>query len=62
MRDVISGWPEAVRKGVAARTGLREEYLCHPLSQVARVRPAWNLDTWRPTVGLTATVAAACSP
>ena len=59
---VISGWPEAVRKGVADRTGLREQYLCHPLSQVARVKSTWNLDTWRPTVGLAATVAAACNP
>nr|WP_297428017.1 DUF2599 domain-containing protein [uncultured Actinotalea sp.] len=56
------GWPEAVRKGVPNSQGLQEQYLCHPMSQVARVKPTWNLDSWRPTVGLPATIAALCNP
>lgn len=56
------GWPEAVRKGVPSRQGLKEQYLCHPMSQVARFKSYWNLDSWRPTVGLPATIAAGCNP
>ncbi|RBY95320.1 hypothetical protein DQ237_14715 [Blastococcus sp. TF02-8] len=56
------GWSEAVSKGVPSRQGLKEQYVCHPMSQVARVKSSWNLDTWRPTVGLMRTLAAACNP
>lgn len=56
------GWPEAVSKGVPARQGLYEQYVCHPLSGLARVKSSWNLDTWRPTVGLARTVAKLCNP
>jgi hypothetical protein len=56
------GWDEAVRKGVPRRPGLAEQYICHPSSQIARVKSYWNLDTWRPTVGLTRTIAAGCNP
>ena len=55
-------WNEAVSKGVPNRQGLYEQLICHPLSQVARVKSTWNLDTWRPTVGLVRTIAALCNP
>ncbi len=56
------GWPEAVRKGVPSRQGLKEQYICHPMLQAARFKSYWNLDSWRPTVGLTATLVAICNP
>lgn len=56
------GWDEAKRKGVPNRPGLAEQYICHPSSQAARVKSYWNLDSWRPTVGLTQTILAGCNP
>lgn len=56
------GWPEAVSKGVPNRQGLKEQYVCHPLSIRARWKDTWNLDTWRPTVGLWNTLQAKCNP
>ncbi len=56
------GWPEARSKGVANRQGLYEQYVCHPISGLARVKSTWNLDTWRPTVGLARTVWHRCNP
>lgn len=56
------GWPEVVGKGVPDRRGLFEQYVCHPNSQIARVKSTWNLDTWRPTVGYARTVLKACNP
>lgn len=50
------GWPEARSKGVDNRQGLYEQYMCHPISGLARVKSTWNLDTWRPTVGLARTI------
>lgn len=59
---IPSGWNEAVKKGVPNRQGLKEQYYCHPLSYVARAKSSWNLDTWRPTVGLARTMTALCNP
>lgn len=56
------GWPQAKSQGVPNYEKLFEQYLCHPLSQVARVKPTWNLDGWRPNVSMAATMAAACNP
>ncbi|GIG41719.1 DUF2599 domain-containing protein [Cellulomonas phragmiteti] len=55
-------WTESVSKGVPNRQNLQEQLICHPMSYVARVKSTWNLDTWRPTVGLAKTIAASCNP
>lgn len=38
------------------------QFVCHPLSQIARFKGNWNLDTWRPDVGLYRTMLAKCNP
>ncbi len=60
--ELSVAWRQTVRKGVPDRTGLRQQFLCHPLSIIARGKPTWDLETWRPTVGLTRTVLAGCNP
>jgi hypothetical protein len=55
-------WDQAVGLGVPDRAGLRQQFLCHPLSFVARAKPTWDLESWRPTVGLKRTILALCNP
>lgn len=55
-------WRQAVARGVPDQAGLRQQFLCHPLSVIARVKPTWDLESWRPTVGGTRTMLAACNP
>jgi hypothetical protein len=59
---LTAAWRQAVRAGVPDRQGLQQQFLCHPLSVVARGKPTWDLETWRPTVGLTRTMLAGCNP
>lgn len=56
------GWNEAKSKGVADTGSLHNQFVCHPLSQVARVKSSWNLEDWRPDVGLPGTLKALCNP
>lgn len=55
-------WTQAVARGVPDRAGLRQQFLCHPLSVVARAKPTWDLETWRPAVGGLRTMVQACNP
>ena len=55
-------WRQAVRQGVPDRAHLRQQFLCHPLSIVGRGKPTWDLEVWRPEVGLERTMLAACNP
>ena len=55
-------WREAVAKGVPDRAGLRQQFMCHPVSVVARAKQSWDLETWRPTVGLLRTMLNGCNP
>ena len=58
-----AGWSEAIAKGVDKPTeGLHQQYVCHPISKVARFKDTWNIEAWRPTVGLPKTIAQACNP
>lgn len=57
-----SAWGEAVDKGVPNRQGLYEQFVCHPISVWARRNSTWNVNTWRPTVGLLRTIGARCNP
>ena len=56
-----TGWNEAKSKGVADTGSLHNQFVCHPLSQVARVKSSWNLEDWRPDVGLPRTIAERCN-
>ena len=55
-------WTQAMAKGVPDRANLRQQFLCHPLSVIARAKPTWDLESWRPTVGGVRTILAACNP
>lgn len=57
-----TGWREAVARGVANRTGLYQQFICHPMSGLARAKGTWNVEQWRPTVGLGNTLGALCNP
>ncbi len=55
-------WDQTVAKGVPDRAGLRQQFKCHPLSFVARGKRSWDLESWRPTVGLKQTMLELCNP
>ena len=55
-------WTQATAKGVPSRANLRQQFLCHPLSVIARAKPTWDLESWRPAVGGVRTMLAACNP
>ena len=59
---IQQAWKQAVRNGVPNRPHLRQQFLCHPLSIVARGKSSWDLEAWRPEVGLQQTMLAACNP
>lgn len=57
------GWGEARAKGNIPDTGsLYNQFICHPMSVVARAKSSWNIEAWRPDVGLPRTLAAQCNP
>lgn len=56
------GWNDVKGMGVPDWRKLKDQYLCHPDSQVARVKSSWNLDSWRPDVGYVRTLLALCNP
>ncbi|MCB0918749.1 MAG: DUF2599 domain-containing protein [Actinobacteria bacterium] len=55
-------WSQAVAKGVPDTRSMYNQFKCHPLSVVARAKPTWDLESWRPNVGLTQTMLRACNP
>ena len=55
-------WRQAVRLGVPNQPNLRQQFRCHPLSMIARFKPSWDLELWRPRVGLRNTMLAGCNP
>lgn len=62
-RDELEiAWRQAVRKGVPDSASLKDQFLCHPLSFVARAKPTWDLEDWRPDIGLTRVMLNACNP
>lgn len=62
LEELRIAWRQAVRRGVPDRAGLRDQFLCHPLSIIARGKPTWDLETWRPNVGLSRTMLSGCNP
>lgn len=60
--DLRTAWRQAVAAGVPDRQGLRHQFYCHPLSIIARGKPTWDLEVWRPAVGLSRTMLSACNP
>jgi hypothetical protein len=48
-------------KGLNRNLGsMRNQLICHEI--IAFLKPTWNLDEWRPDVGLLGTLAHACNP
>ena len=62
IEELRIAWRQAVRRGVPDRSGLRDQFLCHPLSIIARGKPTWDLESWRPSVGLSRTMLSGCNP
>jgi hypothetical protein len=52
--QVVAAEPEA------DTTTMRDQLVCHAVG--APDKPTWNLEPWRPDVGLLATMAARCNP
>jgi hypothetical protein len=55
-------WRQAVALGVADSANLENQFYCHPLSIIARAKPSWDLEAWRPSIGLRRTMLAGCNP
>lgn len=57
-REILTASPDA------DTPGMRDQFVCHWVwaRLVARDKPTWNLEPWRPNVGYDATVEAACNP
>ena len=55
-------WSDAKAKGLPNVTKYKHQLLCHPMSQLAVFKSTWNIDSWRPNVGLARTIAAKCNP
>lgn len=60
--DLDAAWEQAVALGVPRRSSLRYQFLCHPLSLIARAKTTWDLEAWRPNVGQWRTMLAGCDP
>lgn len=60
--EVDQAWDQTVGLGVPNQAGLRQQFMCHPLSFIARGKRSWDLESWRPTVGLKRTMLAFCNP
>ncbi|MCH9718373.1 MAG: DUF2599 domain-containing protein [Actinomycetia bacterium] len=55
-------WRQVTRRGVPDQPNLRQQFRCHPLSMLARLKSSWDLESWRPAVGLADTMLAGCNP
>lgn len=57
------GWAQARRAGGIPNTAsLRNQFVCHPTSGVARSKPSWNIEAARNASNLWDTMAAGCNP
>jgi hypothetical protein len=54
-------WSALIRQEPTADTsGMHDQLICHSIG--AATKPTWDLEPWRPDVGLIATIAARCNP
>lgn len=60
--DLDEAWRQTVAKGAPDQRGLKNQFLCHPMSIIARGKSTWDLESWRPAVGLRSTILAGCNP
>ncbi len=54
---------EAIRRGgrgAPDRRSLYWQFVCH--AEFAASKPTWDIEAWRPDVGLLATIVASCNP
>ncbi len=62
-RSPRAAFAEAIRRGGGGAPDYRSlywQFVCHV--QYANDKPTWDLEAWRPDVGLAGTVAAQCNP
>ncbi|EFV12055.1 hypothetical protein HMPREF9336_03086 [Segniliparus rugosus ATCC BAA-974] len=54
-------WAEVLRLAPDADSpSMREQFDCH--QSFAKAKESWNLEPWRPVVGVAALLASACNP
>lgn len=57
------GWKEVRAKGGVPDTlSLKNQYICHPMSELARAKPTWNIEAVRDASNMAKTLAAGCNP
>jgi Protein of unknown function (DUF2599) len=62
-RSPKAAFAEAIRRGghgAPDRGSLYWQFLCH--AEFASFKATWDLEAWRPDVGLAGTIAAGCNP
>ena len=63
LRSPKPAFAEAIRRGGRGAPdywSMYWQFLCH--AQYANSKPTWDLEAWRPDVGLAGTIAAGCNP
>lgn len=60
--DLDVAFEQAVKLGLPRQESLRHQFMCHPLSVIARAKSTWDLESWRPEVGQLRTMLAGCDP
>ncbi|MEL4356943.1 MULTISPECIES: DUF2599 domain-containing protein [unclassified Luteococcus] len=57
------GWAQARTRGdIPDTASLKNQFICHPASGIARTKDSWNIEAARDATNLTATMAAGCNP
>lgn len=57
------GWAQARQLGgIPESASLKNQFVCHPASLVARSKATWNIEAARDASSLSATMAAGCNP
>ncbi|MEL4505870.1 DUF2599 domain-containing protein [Luteococcus sp. H138] len=57
------GWAQARRAGgIPDTASLKNQFVCHPTSGVARSKPSWNIEAARDASNFLETMAAGCNP
>ena len=60
----VAGWTELSKRYPIPynKNSMKNQYICHQIAPAAALKSTWNLDEWRPDVGLLETVNKLCNP
>lgn len=68
----VAGWNELYSKNPrgsysgqnlsVSTNSMKNQYICHQMTLLPAFKSSWNLEQYRPDVGLTRTIASACNP